>query len=59
MVRYISSEKMTKYKCTLCGSPEIMAKINGKYYCFKCGSKIVNEHVRKLIEDLGKKGLIE
>lgn len=36
-----------------------MAKINGKYYCFECGAKIVNKHVKKLIEDLSKKGLIE
>ncbi len=27
-----------------------MAKISGKYYCFKCGSKIVIRHARKVIE---------
>lgn len=47
-----------KAKCSLCGSPEVMAKINGKYYCYRCGSKIVNTHIEKLIEELNKRGLI-
>jgi len=32
-------------KCVVCGSRNIMAKIEGKYYCFNCGSKIVREKV--------------
>lgn len=39
-----------KYRCSVCGSPHVMAKIGGNYYCFKCGSKIVIEHARRVIE---------
>jgi len=53
-----SDTMKTKAKCSLCGSQEVMAKINGKYYCYKCGSKIVNAHIEKLIEELNKRGLI-
>jgi len=53
-----SDAMKAKAKCSLCGSPEVMAKINGKYYCYRCGSKIVNTHIEKLIEELNKRGLI-
>lgn len=32
-------------KCVICGSKNIMAKIEGKYYCHKCGSKIIREKI--------------
>lgn len=35
-----------------------MAKIEGKYYCYKCGSHVIKEHMDKVLEDLRKKGLI-
>jgi len=45
-------------KCSICGSKNVIAIINGKYYCYKCGSKIVNKHVLKVLEEYSKKGLI-
>jgi len=32
-------------RCIVCGSKNIMAKIEGKYYCYKCGSKIIKEKI--------------
>jgi len=45
-------------RCEECGSPNVVARIMGKYYCFKCGSKIVKEHLRKQISIMKEKGLI-
>lgn len=45
-------------KCVVCGSPNVMAKINGKYYCSNCGSKIVRENVLRQIENWKRAGLI-
>jgi len=35
-----------------------MCIINGKYYCFKCGAKIVRDHVMYYIKILKERGLI-
>jgi len=40
----------SRYRCSVCGSTKVMAKIAGKYYCFQCGSKIVISHSRKVID---------
>jgi len=40
-----------------CGSKNVVAKIMGEYYCYECGSKIVDEHLTKLMEEFKKKGL--
>jgi len=45
---------MMPYRCSVCGSPHVTAKIGGKYYCFKCGSKIVMEHAWRVIENYKK-----
>ncbi len=46
-------------KCSVCGSPNVMAKIRGRYYCYKCGARLMQEHVTKLLESLREKGMIE
>jgi len=35
-----------------------MAEIEGKFYCFKCGSKMVRENVLRQIEAWRRAGLI-
>ncbi|RLE62911.1 MAG: hypothetical protein DRJ49_02020 [Thermoprotei archaeon] len=45
-------------KCSICGSKDVIALIEGKYYCFKCGSKIVERHVLKQLEELERRGII-
>jgi len=42
----------------MCGSKRVIAVIGGKYYCFKCGSKIVQDHVLRYIDLLKERGLI-
>jgi len=42
----------------MCGSRDVIAKIEGKYYCYKCGSRIIKEHMDKVLEELRRKGLI-
>ena len=49
---------MGNARCSVCGSEEVMAKIEGKYYCFKCGSKVIKEHMDRVIEELKRKGLM-
>ncbi|MCD6458019.1 MAG: hypothetical protein DRJ44_03800 [Thermoprotei archaeon] len=49
---------MGKAKCSVCGSEKVLAKINGKYYCFKCGSKIIDQHIREQIIKMKEEGLI-
>ncbi|RLE83607.1 MAG: hypothetical protein DRJ41_04615 [Thermoprotei archaeon] len=49
---------MGNVRCSVCGSKEVMAKIEGKYYCFKCGSKVIKEHMDRVIEELKRKGLM-
>lgn len=44
----------SKRTCEICGSPNIFAKIEGKYYCFKCGSRLVLEHARKIVKQYRK-----
>lgn len=45
-------------RCVICGSPDVMAKIDGKYYCAYCGSRVVKENVLRQIENWKKAGLI-
>lgn len=42
-------------RCSVCGSRDVFAKIEGKYYCFKCGSRLVIEHSKKIVEEYVKK----
>ncbi|RLE64755.1 MAG: hypothetical protein DRJ38_04965 [Thermoprotei archaeon] len=49
---------MSEVKCSICGSREVLAKIEGKYYCFKCGAKILNEHIKRQIKRMKEEGLI-
>jgi len=62
VTRRIGEEKdvlsSREVRCAICGSPNVMAKINGKYYCSNCGSKVVRENVLKQIESWKKAGLI-
>ncbi len=46
-------------RCEVCGSREVMGKIRGKYYCFKCGSRIIREHTERLLRELSEKGIVE
>jgi len=34
-----------------------MAKIEGKYYCFKCGSALILESFKKTLQELKRKYL--
>ncbi len=45
-------------RCCICGSSEVLAEIDGKFYCLKCGAKIVKEHVLRQIEMWKKLGLV-
>lgn len=45
-------------KCCICGSEEVLAEIDGKLYCWKCGMKIIKEHVLRQIEMWKKLGLV-
>jgi len=45
-------------KYSACGSREVIAVIDDKYYCFKCGSRIVRKNVLKQIEGWKSQGLI-
>jgi len=54
----LSANKPRKeIRCVRCGSKNVVAKIMGEYYCYECGSKIVDEHLTKLMEEFKKKGL--
>jgi len=44
-------------RCSVCGSPNVVAKIEGKYYCYECGAKLLRENSRKMLEHLKKKYL--
>lgn len=44
-------------KCSACGKEGATAKIGGKYYCYSCGSRVVKEHVLRLLKELERKGL--
>jgi ribosomal protein S27AE len=48
-----------KPRCSICGSPDVVAKIEGKYYCYKCGSKIVLEHSTKIVREYVEKYITE
>ncbi len=48
----------SEVKCSVCGSKEVVALIDGKYYCFKCGSKVVEEHVLKQLREFEKRGMV-
>jgi len=54
----LTAEPRSRLSCKICGSSDIMAKISGEYYCYKCGSKIILENVRKQIEEWKRLGLI-
>ena len=49
---------MKSIKCSACGSTRVVARIGNKYYCFKCGSKIVRENVLRQIEKWKELGLV-
>ncbi|MEM2218372.1 MAG: hypothetical protein QW731_08380 [Thermofilaceae archaeon] len=44
-------------KCNICGKEIAVAKIEGKYYCYSCGSQLLKEHVLRLLKELERKGL--
>ncbi|MCC6058972.1 MAG: TFIIB-type zinc finger domain-containing protein [Thermofilum sp.] len=44
-------------RCAVCGSPDVVAKIEGKYYCFKCGSALILENSKKMLQELKRKYL--
>ena len=44
-------------RCSVCGSPNVAAKIEGKYYCYECGAKLLRENSRKMLELLKRKYL--
>jgi len=46
-------------KCAACGRQRVAAKILGKYYCYECGSRLVREHIARLLKELEKKGLVK
>jgi len=46
-------------KCAACGRERVAAKILGKYYCYECGSKLVKEHIARLLKGLEKRGLVK
>ena len=63
MTQRINEEKgalnrSSKIRCVICGSPNVMAEINGKYYCAICGAKIVKDNVLRQIENWRRAGLI-
>ncbi|NPB00454.1 MAG: hypothetical protein GXO10_03670 [Crenarchaeota archaeon] len=47
-----------KTRCIVCGSTRIYAIIDGKPYCFKCGSKLVRLHIVKFLSNLKREKLI-
>ena len=44
-------------RCAACGSLNVVAKIEGKYYCFKCGSAVILENSKRMLQELKKKYL--
>lgn len=46
-----------KVRCKICGSDDVVAKINGEYYCAKCGMQLILEHSKHIVEDYEKKYL--
>jgi len=45
-------------RCVKCGSKEVVAKIAGNYYCFKCGAELIREHLAKILDELKRKGMV-
>ncbi len=48
----------SKKRCVVCGSPRVYAIIDGKPYCFNCGSKVVRLHIVKFLNNLKREKLI-
>uniref|UniRef100_A0A7J3X867 RRN7-type domain-containing protein n=1 Tax=Thermofilum pendens TaxID=2269 RepID=A0A7J3X867_THEPE len=44
-------------RCAACGSLNVVAKIEGKYYCFRCGSTVILENSKRMLQELKKKYL--
>ncbi|MEM0458274.1 MAG: hypothetical protein QXP94_06500 [Thermofilaceae archaeon] len=44
--------------CEGCGRAKPLAKIAGKYYCYECGRRIVQEHIQEQLKELERKGII-
>lgn len=44
--------------CDECKHAKPLAKINGRYYCYECGRKRVEEHIVLQLRDLERRGLI-
>lgn len=51
------SRNSTRPRCRICGSEDVIAKIDGEYYCAKCGMDIVLEHSRKIVESYERRYL--
>ena len=45
-------------KCCKCGSKKVLAKIQGKYYCYKCGSELLREHIARQLRELAERGVV-
>ncbi|MEZ0345624.1 MAG: hypothetical protein ABWK01_03660 [Infirmifilum sp.] len=43
--------------CKKCGSENVIAKINGEYYCAKCGMELILNHSRIIVENYEKRYL--
>ncbi|WP_191118489.1 hypothetical protein [Infirmifilum uzonense] len=46
-----------KPRCKICGSENVVAKIEGEYYCAVCGMQLVLDHSRVIVENYEKKFL--
>ncbi|MCD6208822.1 MAG: hypothetical protein J7J67_01345 [Thermoproteales archaeon] len=45
--------------CDICHKRKAIAKIEGKYYCYICGKRLILEKNLVLLRNLAKMGLIK
>jgi len=49
---------LMRMMCSACGSSRVLALINGKPYCYSCGSKILRSHMIRTLVNMKREGLV-
>jgi len=58
IVTIVNGMSGEEIKCCICGSRDVLALIEGKYYCYRCGSKVIRKKLYEQFIRMKQEGLV-
>ncbi len=53
------TEGPRKVVCEICGQAKPLAKLAGRYYCYECARKVLEEHILTQLKELERRGIVQ